>query len=185
MPIQKVSKDEIINRSYDLFRQNGFHHTSMSDIAKACGVFKSSLYHYFPSKDELLKEVLRKINDYNKSNQYNILLESERLAVEVLSDYLDKVESMMFRSEGGCFLGNMALETSNPQSTFKDELISSFDEWKNALATLFRRRHDEVTAEEMAYRAISDIEGGVMLSRVYNDKSYFHKAKNRVLKYVQ
>jgi TetR/AcrR family transcriptional regulator, cholesterol catabolism regulator len=37
-----------------LFRERGFHATSMQDLAEAMGMNRGSLYHYIESKDDLL-----------------------------------------------------------------------------------------------------------------------------------
>lgn len=41
-----------------LFARTGYPNAKMQDIAKACGASKSMLYHYFPSKDDLLFAML-------------------------------------------------------------------------------------------------------------------------------
>ena len=41
-----------------LFREQGFHGTSVAEIAAAAWITKSSLYHHFPSKQALLAEIL-------------------------------------------------------------------------------------------------------------------------------
>jgi len=41
-----------------LFREQGFHGTSVAEIATAAWITKSSLYHHFPSKQALLAEIL-------------------------------------------------------------------------------------------------------------------------------
>ena len=40
-----------------LFREKGYHGTSMQDIANAVGLQKGSLYYYISSKDELLVKI--------------------------------------------------------------------------------------------------------------------------------
>lgn len=40
------------------FATKGYHGTSITDIAKACDTVKSRLYYYFPSKADLLYEIL-------------------------------------------------------------------------------------------------------------------------------
>ena len=45
---------EIQRAAVDLFIQQGFNETSMQEVARAAGVGKSTLYDYFPSKDEIL-----------------------------------------------------------------------------------------------------------------------------------
>ncbi len=58
MPIQKVDKEFIIKKAYLLFREKGYHKTSMADVGPVCGLLKGSEYYCFPSKDELLLQVL-------------------------------------------------------------------------------------------------------------------------------
>jgi len=53
-------KNEIINCAQGLFKQFGLKKTTMDEIAAACGKAKSTLYHYFKSKEEVFDEVLEK-----------------------------------------------------------------------------------------------------------------------------
>ncbi len=53
-------KNEIINCAQGLFKQFGLKKTTMDEIAAACGKAKSTLYHYFKSKDDVFDEVLEK-----------------------------------------------------------------------------------------------------------------------------
>jgi len=46
-------RTRIIETSTELFLEKGFAGTSMSAIAKACGITKASLYHHFKGKDAL------------------------------------------------------------------------------------------------------------------------------------
>ena len=41
-----------------LFAKQGYPSAKMQDVAKACGATKSMLYHYFPTKDDLLFAML-------------------------------------------------------------------------------------------------------------------------------
>jgi len=49
----------ILDRSSQLFSEHGYDRASMSKIAKACGVSKANLYHYYVDKEELLFDVIR------------------------------------------------------------------------------------------------------------------------------
>lgn len=46
-----------------LFRERGYHATSMQDIAEALGMNRGSLYHYIRGKDELLWAILNRALD--------------------------------------------------------------------------------------------------------------------------
>ena len=47
-------KETLIEVAIDLFFKKGYFATSISDIAKGCGIQKASLYHHFSGKEDLL-----------------------------------------------------------------------------------------------------------------------------------
>lgn len=51
-------KDSIRSESAKLFSEVGFHATSMTQVAKACGISKGLLYHYYKNKEALLFDIL-------------------------------------------------------------------------------------------------------------------------------
>lgn len=52
------TRERIRRAAATLFREKGFHGTSMQDLADAVGITKSSLYHHFPSKQALLADIV-------------------------------------------------------------------------------------------------------------------------------
>jgi AcrR family transcriptional regulator len=50
----------ILDRAAELFARQGFHRTSIAEIAKACNASsKAWIYHYFPNKETVLFTLLR------------------------------------------------------------------------------------------------------------------------------
>ena len=49
---------QLLDRALEIFAANGFHATSMNDVAEAAGVTKPVLYQHFASKRELYVELL-------------------------------------------------------------------------------------------------------------------------------
>ncbi len=47
-------REEIYEKALELFIEEGYNNTPLSRIAKALNLTKAGLYHYFPSKEELL-----------------------------------------------------------------------------------------------------------------------------------
>lgn len=56
--IRESSRTEILNAALELFGENGFHATSISQIAEKAGISKGLMYNYFKSKDDLLKNII-------------------------------------------------------------------------------------------------------------------------------
>ena len=55
-------RDEILDRASVLFASSGLH-TSLQDIADACGILPGSLYHHFESKESIIVELVRRYRD--------------------------------------------------------------------------------------------------------------------------
>ncbi len=53
-----MTRENILEAAAQIFREKGFHGTSMSDIAEAVNLQKASLYHHVSSKQEILLEIL-------------------------------------------------------------------------------------------------------------------------------
>ena len=53
-PKSKDTKNRIISTAYELFRDHGFHNTSIEQITKAAHCSVGTFYHYFNSKEALL-----------------------------------------------------------------------------------------------------------------------------------
>ena len=68
-----------------LFRQRGFHATSMQDLGEALGMNRGSLYHYISAKDELLWTILTRALDLLEERVLPIL-EADAPPVERLTD---------------------------------------------------------------------------------------------------
>lgn len=52
------SRRLILDHAARLLRSNGYHQTSLREIAEAVGIRKASLYHHFRSKEEIVEAVV-------------------------------------------------------------------------------------------------------------------------------
>jgi AcrR family transcriptional regulator len=65
-------REAIVEKAAQLFAENGFLGASVLDLAKACKTSKSLLYHYYPSKEDVLYAVMashidRLVEDVDKA----------------------------------------------------------------------------------------------------------------------
>jgi AcrR family transcriptional regulator len=56
---KEARPQELLDAALDLFVEKGFAATRSEEVAQRAGVSKGTLYLYYPSKEELLKEVIR------------------------------------------------------------------------------------------------------------------------------
>lgn len=52
-------RQAIVDASARLFAESGYPAVRIAEIAKACGVSKAMVYHYFPAKDDILFHLVR------------------------------------------------------------------------------------------------------------------------------
>jgi AcrR family transcriptional regulator len=57
---QKDVRGIIVKSAQEIFARFGFRKTTMDEIAQAAHKAKSSIYHYFASKEEIFKEIVEK-----------------------------------------------------------------------------------------------------------------------------
>jgi TetR/AcrR family transcriptional repressor of mexJK operon len=76
-PRARAKRDQILTGARRVFLRDGFAAASTDDVAAEAGVSKRTLYAYYPSKEDLFVDVLRKLTIENPQTR---VLESVRLA---------------------------------------------------------------------------------------------------------
>ena len=84
---KEAKKERIIEKSMELFEENGYHATKVETITKALGISKGNFYTYFNSKEEVLYEIL----DIMKEQRIKLLNEMNlnKDPKEVLRDFAE------------------------------------------------------------------------------------------------
>ncbi|KRB79759.1 TetR family transcriptional regulator [Sphingomonas sp. Root710] len=80
-------REAMLDQAAALFARAGFQGASMTDLAAACKVSKSLLYHYFPSKEDVLFEVM--------SSHLEQLVDDVNEAIERGQGDSDKVNALI------------------------------------------------------------------------------------------
>ncbi len=84
--IRESSRAEILNAALELFARNGFHATSISQIAEKAGISKGLMYNYFNSKDDLLKNIID--NGFQQLSEMMLDVGQKSEPCEVLEDII-------------------------------------------------------------------------------------------------
>ncbi|WP_374601217.1 TetR/AcrR family transcriptional regulator [Niveibacterium sp.] len=66
-------RQRIVDIAADAFREQGFEHTSMAEIASRVGGSKATLYNYFPSKEALFVEVTLQAAHHHIEQAFTLL----------------------------------------------------------------------------------------------------------------
>lgn len=181
MPTQKTTKEEIIAKAIEVFRKQGYYKTSMSDLAEACGLQKGSFYHHFKSKEDLMQEVLQMVHAYYKNKVFSIAYEADLSGEERFVKLFKKQEPIITQDLAGCLFGNMTLESMSNRMEFKNFLKAFFSDWIAAFQHIYQEKHIEEEALALAKQSVMEIEGALMMMRLYDDMELLKEACKRVL----
>jgi TetR/AcrR family transcriptional regulator, transcriptional repressor for nem operon len=181
MPVKKVEKFDIIKEALNLFRIQGYHKTTMANIGDACGLLKGSVYHYFSSKEDLMREVLEVLRDHYRDKVFIYAYDDEKSAADRLQLLGEKSIEVFINGEGACLMANIAMETNDVVPEFRRPIREFFDNWINALAHIYSERYSRDAALIFAKESVCAIEGAAMMMRIYNDKSYLLTAHAMIM----
>ncbi len=184
MPIIKTSKEEVLQKVISTVRKKGIANSSMSELAKDCGIQKSHFYYYFDNKDSLINDMLANVNSYMQYN-LNKILTNDALSVKAKLKEIDSLIFKLFlKNDGGCVMANTALESAHANPLYFQEIKRFFDNFIAGLKQLLVAKYSPLKAQELAEQIVQDMEGGILLMRVYKDKKYLENAVKRMHKHV-
>jgi len=108
-----TKKNEIIRKSIHVMFEKGYNGTGVKDLTDAAGIPKGSLYNYFESKEDYLKEALYLYYNEMSAKQFNILADKnlgpldriKNFYATMIEDFEDECNCRF-----GCFVGNITQE---------------------------------------------------------------------------
>lgn len=86
----------ILEAAAKIFREMGYHHSTVSDIAKAVGLQKGSLYYHIDSKEELLYEIVMSALNLNIGTLKQIRASTkppDALITEAIISHMDPLDA--------------------------------------------------------------------------------------------
>jgi hypothetical protein len=88
------------------------------------------------------------------------------------------VEPDYLTLDGGCIMGR--LETAHTVSAFDPIIRRFFADWMEAFTAIIEFTTEKERAVRHAEQSVEEIEGAIMLCRIFGDSKYIQQAKQRV-----
>ncbi len=142
---KKIYKKDILQTGLELMFLNGYHATGIKEITDSIGIPKGSFYNHFKSKEQFGLEVLEQYCKNGVKLHEEMLLKSERSAIERLENmYSQMIEK--YKNELGCKLGclmsNFSAELSDVNEQFAALLEHQFKQIENIIAQCLQEARD-------------------------------------------
>lgn len=185
------TRERIVEAARQLFFRQGYTATGMLQILKAANVRSGSFYHFFPSKQHVLRAVLETYLGLLEPNILRPAFERADDPLERLFAVLDGYRQLLHATEFqlGCPIGNLALELSTSHPGARPLIAANFDAWSTAITELIDsfadRLPSDVQPAALARHAQATMEGAIMLARAYRDFAPFDQAIHQLRDYFE
>lgn len=137
-------KQRIIVMAQDIFSRFGFKKTTLADIARSLHMAKSSLYHYFASKEEIFSAVVEK--------EVNLLKKEMLKSLKQDDDPQKKLRNY------GILRMQAVSRVANFYSTFKDDYLEQY-----SFVQKFRQNYDKYEIETIRSILKEGVDKGIFV----------------------
>lgn len=168
----RTTRDLIVEAADRLFYQQGYEHTSFSDIADAVGISRGNFYHHFKSKDEILDAVI----DSRISNTQQMLAKWKadgKNPIKRIESFIDILIANQTKiMKYGCPVGTLCAELAklnHPSQGRAGELFTLFRVW---LAEQFGQLGLAPKADVLAMHLLARSQGVASLANAFHDESF-------------
>jgi TetR/AcrR family transcriptional regulator, transcriptional repressor for nem operon len=176
------ARDKIIEAAMELFWLKGYNSTSVADLLSRTQLNSGSLYHVFPSKQDVLIGVLEAYRDGIDKMLLAPAWKGVDDPVEKIFALLKLYRTMIVETDCtyGCPIGSLALELHEPDPKVRDLLAENFENWTRAiegcLTEAGKRLPPKTDKRALAQFVLTAMEGGVMQARTHRDVAFFDRA---------
>jgi len=191
VPRSENTRQRIIELTAELFNKKGALGTSVSDVEKATGMTRGSIYGNFPNKDAVALAVF----DYNWGRKRELLFEGadrqntykNKLLAHIL---LHHPSAKTAFTPGGCPLINTVAESDDTNTLLRNKAATALLAWTNHLVELVEQGIDAnefkagTDGLNIALQMISFIEGASLFFRSTQDMKYVNRLLDSAKKVI-
>jgi TetR/AcrR family transcriptional regulator, lmrAB and yxaGH operons repressor len=162
---QSIDNEELIARLSCVFREVGYEGASLTQLSKATGLKKASLYHRFPNgKQQMAEEVLGAALTWVEAHILKPLRSTapprERVAAVV-----DNLDAFYESGRQACLLNMLSSPRAEP-GPFADSIKGAFEALVAAFSAAARDAgHEAKAARLRAERTIMLLQGSLVMCR--------------------
>ncbi len=176
--METTTKQRLVLAAMRLFAEKGYQSTSVAEILKEAEANAGSLYHAYPTKQDLLVAVLEAYREGIAPMLLAPAWEGVSDPIERVFALLGAYRRMLEASDClyGCPIGSLALELHEPDPPVREGLAVNFDGWVGHVRTCFEAGRDRlagVDPHRLAVLTLTIMEGGVMQSRTQRSLEAF------------
>ncbi len=148
MAAPSTTREHLLEVGLRQLRLTGYTATGVKEILALANVPKGSFYHYFPSKEAFVSELLDRYAKGEVERLQRIFGDSSISPLKRLRLYFEDLFAVYgWQGEGtGCLTGSMSLEVGDHIPNLQQKLHTIYTLWQGGIADVLR---EAVTAGEL------------------------------------
>jgi AcrR family transcriptional regulator len=187
------TRQNIIEKSLQLFCVKGYYNTSINDILEATGLTKGGLYGHFSSKEDIWYAVYDEALGIWRQVVFKGIQSNssplERIQTFIENDIKNKLGNDVF--EGGCFFHSMLVELSGQSVAMSKHILGGFMQLAGLLCTWLEQADQQgmlkegLNFKEIANYIIISLNGAAALYASSRDPAILDHTVSQLRFYIQ
>jgi len=167
-PVARDTRQRIVEAARFLFWEKGYAATGLAELLARADANSGSFYHFFESKDAVLRAVLETYRDLLEPMVLRPAWEGRAAPVDRVFSLLDGYRQRLLDTDCqyGCPIGRLALELDPENAPAHALIAQNFAAWRQAVESCVRAA-DLPQPGDVAAFVLTVMEGAVMQSRAY------------------
>jgi TetR/AcrR family transcriptional repressor of nem operon len=186
MPARRTDKrDRLIQTAVTLVHQQGFHQTTLADIARQAQVPLGTVYYFFKTKEAIGEALVEHyLQHYREAcQQWNSNPDPKARLESFLQRMLGDRQQL---SQGGCPVGTLCAELhkrgNGPLARHASAIFNELLDW---LATQFRALGKGEEARGLAVHLLSAVEGAILLAQSFHTPEYLEREAESLSRWIR
>ena len=180
-----TTRDQIVEAADRLFYQNGFEHTSFSDIADVVQISRGNFYHHFKSKVEILDAVINVRLAYTRKMLEQWETEGKTPADRIRSFITILITNKTKIKRYGCPVGTLCSELAKLNHGSQAEANKLFTLFRTWLRRQFLLLGHKADADALAMHVLSWSQGVSTLANAFHDEKFVRREVQQMCDWLQ
>ncbi|MDX2083058.1 MAG: TetR/AcrR family transcriptional regulator [Rickettsiales bacterium] len=162
-------KDQIIKLAFESFYKNGFQATAIDKLLLRSGISKRTLYKYFPTKEDLIRETILFYgqNSFDRMIK-QIEVKHKNPIKRIIAIFDAKNEKLKKSDYSGCFAINATSEFDGRNKKIKSECKKTFNSLEKFIFTNCKKAGCK-NPKKLAQQIIILLQGATIYSQTKQD----------------
>lgn len=171
--MEKNTATQILDVAQEMVRNRGYSAFSYADISKQVGIRKASIHYHFPSKDELVKELVKRYRE-GMIRACDRIAQSNTNPDQQIFQFVDLYRNGL-KDKQICLCAMLAADYAVLPQSVREEIQTFFQETEAWLTKLLQQGCDTqkwtCQPEQEAKGLIAMLQGAQLLARCATDST--------------